>query len=216
MMIFPLMFSLNTSIGLNLAIALGSNVILVAKYRKQIEWKVVIPCSAVSVVLSVISARLSLSWNQTYIKMFLGLVLVVLAIYFYAFSERITMKATPRNGAIAGIFGGLGNGLFGIAGPPVALYFAAALTDTRTYIGSIQCYFLLINISGALTRAFSDAFIPAHYVIIAVGWVMAFMGTRAGVKYFEKLPEATVRRLFYLAIGVSGLITFLQSLSALI
>lgn len=216
MIFFPMLFPLNTAVGLAVAIPIISNLALGLIYRKHVQWKVVLSCGIVSSVISVVFATLSLSWNENYVKIGLGFVLIVLAIYFDRYSENIRIKPTIRNGAIAGIAGGLGNGLFGLAGPPVGLFFAAALPGNAAYLGSIQFYFLLINVVAIVTRTAHHAFGLEHIPMIIAGSVTSCLGIWLGIHFFEKLPKKTVRRLVYLAIAIGGLNAIAQSIIQLL
>lgn len=215
MMFFPMLFPLNTAVGLSVAIPIMSNLLLGLIYRKYVHWKTVLSCGIVSAVISVTIATLSLAWNENYVKIGLGLLLVVLAVYFDRYSERIRIKPTAKNGALAGIAGGLGNGLFGLAGPPVGLFFAAAFPDNAAYLGSIQFYFVLINLVAVTTRTVHHAFSLNHIPMIIAGWFASCLGIWLGTRFFEKLPEKTVRRLVYLAIAAGGLNAIVQSIISL-
>ena len=215
MMFFPLFFSLNTSVGLSVAIPVMTNFLLGMRYRKSVNWKTVLACSIVSAVISITITSLSLSWNENYLKIGLGALLIALAVYFDRYSDRIRIKPSVRNGALAGIAGGLGNGLFGLAGPPVGLFFAAAFPENDAYLGSIQFYFVLINLVAVATRTVHHAFTLQHIPMIIAGWIASWLGMLLGNHFFEKLPEKTIRRLVYLAIAVSGLNAVVQSILAL-
>jgi uncharacterized membrane protein YfcA len=87
-----------------------------------------------------------------YLKMFLGLLLMLVAIFFAFFPNRIKISPSIRNGLITGALSGIGAGFAGIGGPPLAIYFLSALNDKEKYIGTIQFYFTLTNGGGIFSR----------------------------------------------------------------
>ncbi len=135
----------------------------------------------------------------------LGFFLMALSLYFACFSKRIVIKASTFNGLFMGIVAGLGNGLFGIGGPPIALYLFAAVKDKKQYLATIQAYFLVCNIQSILIRSYHGAFEISHVPIILVGWVAIAVGTYIGLLLFKRTPDYLLKRIVYLFVGASGL-----------
>ena len=52
----------------------------------------------------------------------LGIMLLVLSVYFLFFKGKIKLPSDPQYGFLAGLIGGITNGLFGAGGPPVVIY----------------------------------------------------------------------------------------------
>ncbi len=138
--------------------------------------------------------------------------LVLLSLYFARFSEKIHIQATVANGFLMGLVAGIGNGFFGIGGPPVALYLFAAATEKKSYLATIQAYFLFCNLHSILVRNLHGSLLVSHIPIILVGWVSIAIGTIAGLKLFTKIPEYFLKRIVYAFVGLSGLWIALQQL----
>ena len=96
MMFFPFLFPLNTAVGLCIAISSFSVCYLSFKHRKHICWKILIPCAFISVIVSTETTRISLSWNQSVVKIILGVALILLSLYFLYYSKYIHVKAIPK------------------------------------------------------------------------------------------------------------------------
>lgn len=154
----------------------------------------------------------SLSIDASHLTMVLGFFLVLLALYFAYFSERIHITANPRNGLLMGLVAGLGNGFFGIGGPPVALYLFAAISDKKAYLATIQAYFLFCNVHSILVRSHYGSLLVNHIPLILVGWAAIGIGTFAGLKLFNRISDHLLRRIVYIFVGLSGLWIALQQL----
>ena len=98
-------------------------------------------------------------------------------------------------GAVAGVLGGLINGLAAVGGPPVVLYLMSLPETARLHraniamaIGLMGCFVMVsVWLSGALGTG----------TLIRVGLlVLPFVfGVWAGTRLFHKLPGATFRRI---------------------
>lgn len=211
MTLFPMLFPLSTAVGLNVAIASVSALYIMISYWKDIQWKTILPVTVISLTISTITTICSLQVEQGILKVILGIFLIFLSLYFAWFAEQIHIRPSVRNGVLMGSMAGIGNGLFGLGGPPVALYFMASMEDTRKYVVSIQTYFFFSNVTTVIVRAATGAFQVFHLPLIVVGWICAAVGTWIGLKTSGRLPERTLKRLAYLFIGLSGLILVLNS-----
>ena len=210
MMFFPFLFPFSTAVTLNQIIAIVSTSLLTIKYWKSIQWKILWPILLPSIILGTLVILLSISVSSQKLSMLLGFFLVLLSLYFTFFSSRIKMRPTIANGLVMGCIAGLGNGLFGIGGPPVALYLFASVKGKHEYLATIQAYFLLCNIHSILMRSLHGALTVQHIPLILVGWVAIFTGTFLGLSLFNRLPDQILRRLVYSFVGISGLWIIIQ------
>lgn len=211
MTIFPLLFPLSTAVGLNVAIAAMSALYIMISRRAYIRWDIIIPVILISLVISTITTLLSLSAEQSVLTLILGCVLIFLALYFAVFAGRIHIHGSRRNGLLMGLLAGVGNGLFGLGGPPVALYFMASMNGTKEYVASIQTYFFFSNIVTVIVRTATGAFQGYHIPLIALGWGCAALGTWGGIKTSGMLPERILVRLAYLFVALSGVALIINS-----
>ena len=77
-----------------------------------------------------------IKWTE-YISLAFSVFLILLAIYFYVFSERISLQATRKTAAVCAMISGITSGLFGIGGSLMAIYFISAIEDKKSYIAII-------------------------------------------------------------------------------
>lgn len=212
MIFLPMLFPFSTAVTLCQVIAIVSTAYLSIRYWKYIRWRILLPLLLVSLVIGAIVTYTSLSIQQGLLKMALGLTLMILAAFFVWFSNRIKLKGSIGSGLAMGAVAGLGNGLFGIGGPPVALYLMACIEDKNEYLATIQAYFLLSNISTILIRAFSGSIGTEHIPLVLFGWLGIGLGTWVGLLAFKKISMASLKKLVYAFVGLSGLWVFVQEL----
>ncbi len=114
-----------------------------------------------------------------YLKMFQGLLLMLVAIFFAFFPNRINHRPRIRNGLLTGAPSGIGAGLAGIGGPPLAIYFLSALNDKEKYIGTIQFYFTLTNAIATFSRLLNGIIKPdlLLYACGLLGYLIGIMRT---------------------------------------
>ena len=171
-----------------------------------------LPVTAISLTVSTITTLCSLKAEQKVLKIILGVVLILLSVYFARFADRIHIQASRRNSVLMGTLAGVGNGLFGLGGPPVALYFMASMDDTRQYVASIQTYFFFSNVTTVFVRMATGAFQFFHLPLVLCGWLCAAAGTWLGMKTSGLFSERLLKRLAYLFIGLSGLSLVINAL----
>ncbi|MGE4454276.1 MAG: sulfite exporter TauE/SafE family protein [Sphaerochaeta sp.] len=210
MIFFPSLFPFSTAVTLNQIIALASTGFLTIRYWKSIQWKMLLPLLITSLLIGSLVIISSLQVASSTLTGILGVFLMGLALYFAFFSKRITIKPTIMNGLLMGMVAGLGNGLFGIGGPPVALYLFAAVEDKKQYLATIQAYFLVCNIQSILIRGSHGAFEISHIPLILVGWSAIAVGTYTGLLLFKRTPDHLLKRIVYLFVGASGLLIAFQ------
>lgn len=214
MIFLPMLFPFSTAVTLCQVIAIVSTAYLSIKYWKHIRWRILLPLLFVSLLVGAIVTYKSISMQQGFLKMALGLTLMVLAVFFVWFSNRIKLNGSIVSGIAMGAVAGLGNGLFGIGGPPVALYLMACIEDKNEYLATIQAYFLLSNISTILIRTFNGSLGTEHIPVVLCGWLGIGLGTWFGLLAFKKVSMAALKKLVYAFVGLSGLWVFAQELLA--
>ncbi len=136
--------------------------------------------------------------------MLLGMVLVLLSLYFLLFSEKIRIRPSLPGGILAGSLGGILNGLFSTGGPPVVLYLSAA-AGKMAYFASIQCYFALTNLYATGMRAAGGILTGNIFICSGIGLVGCLLGDAAGKLVFNRLNPKRFKQVIYAGMIVSGL-----------
>ena len=212
MIVLPRLFAFSTAVTLTQLIAIASTGYLMIRYWKQIQWRTLFPLLFTSLLIAAFVTVFSLSVDGGKLVIILGIALVVISLYFVAFSQSIKIKACPRNGLLMGTLAGFGNGFFGIGGPPVALYLLPSVPGKIEYLATIQAYFFFCNIESICIRIMNGALVVEQLPLIPLGWITIALGTFMGLKLFDKIPAALLKRIVYLFVGFSGLWIIIEAL----
>ena len=212
MLFLPMFLPFSTSVAIYQLVALVSTTWIVVRYRRYVAWRVMLPILAISLMVGVLMTFQSLRMSNSSLIIILGFALVAISIFSVSFSERIKVRPTVGAGMGLGLIAGVGNGLFGIGGPPVAIYLLAGTEDKRSYLATLQAFFLISNVSTIVIRIGSGAVGVVHVPLVAAGWLGIGLGTFLGLKLFEVLPKSLLKKLVYSFVGVSGVWMVVQEL----
>lgn len=205
MMIFlPSILPIAESAGVASLIMAASVLTLVLRYRHDIHLKRIIVPFLVYASVVAWSVHLVRVLDVHLLRMLLGGLLIVLSFYF---SVNKNAGTKPYPWLVAGLFmiiSGFFNGLFGIGGPLMALYFLSLASTTGEYIANIQTFFLIDIVYITTLRVLNGILTTTVIPFILVGMVGAILGTVIAARLMNHLNLAIVKRYIYVFIGVSG------------
>ena len=176
------------------------------RYRKSVSYKTALPLLIAALVTIPVAVGFATYVSAGVFQILLGVVLILLSLYFLLFNNKIRILPTVGNGVLAGAIGGTLNGLFSTGGPPVVLYLTQALSDNLTYFATIQFYFCITNIYATVSRAFSGVINLQVLICAAVGMIGCMAGDWLGKRVFDKLDAGKLRKIIYIGMIISGLI----------
>lgn len=206
MMVLPVFFLIPQAAGISSTIGLMLCSLMAYRYRKSVNIKKAIFPSALFLIVSSFSAYFSMYVNQVFIKKIFGAFLIALSIYFIFFSNK---EKKPLN-LVASLFcivcSGISDGLFGIGGPLMVLYFLNQTDGTEEYLGTIQTFFLVNSIYMAIFRFVNGIIDSNHLLPIACGMLGIALGQVVASKIVSKIDGQMLRKVTYVTIGVSGII----------
>lgn len=210
-----LMPSYAEAVTLSGILSLTSSTVVMIKYLKYVNWKRLLPISAAFFVFSSIAICLLDKIEGKEMRVILGLILIVISLYFSFFKDKLQKIIRPTAGWLlgAGSLSGVMGGLFGMQGPPVVLYLINSEPDKNHYMGMIQTYAVLTNFIMLSVRAcngYVTSDVGAAYLYSLGGLAV---GVFAGNWAFKRLSNRLFTYVVYAYIGLSGLIIFLTSLS---
>ena len=208
-----LMPSYAEAVTLSGILSLTSSTVVMLKYLKYVSWKRILPILAAFLVMSALAVFMLEKIEGRTMRIILGLILILLSLYFCFFKERLQKVIKPTSGwqIGSGVISGVMGGLFGMQGPPVVLYLINSEPDKNHYMGMIQTYAVLTNVIMLVTRACNG------YLTTAVGTTYLYsitglvVGVLAGNWAFKRLPDKLFAYIVYAYIGISGLVIFLTS-----
>ena len=176
------------------------------KYRKDINYKVVLPLLLAAAVSIPIAVYFSAKVSKGVFEILLGAVLILLSIYFLFFNKSVKLRASNIGGAIAGTLSGILNGLFSTGGPPAVLYLANVSVSNAAYFAGIQFYFSLTNIYATVMRAISGLLTLDVLLLSIFGLLGCVVGDFLGKRVFERLDGEKLKLIIYIGMIVSGII----------
>lgn len=208
-----LMPSYGEAVTLSGLLSLTSATVVTVKYLKFVTWKRFLPIVASFTVFSTIAIFMLDKIEGQTMRRILGIMLIVISLYFSFFKAKLQKLIRPTKGwqLGAGAASGIMGGLFAMHGPPVVLYLIASEPDKDHYMGMIQTYAVVTNITMLIVRAFNGyvtAAVGTSYIYALAGLVI---GVIAGNWAFKHIPNRLFTYIVYAYIGVSGLIILLTA-----
>ena len=215
MIFLPAILPMSTSAGVAALIPMVSIAIMVHRYHNALHFKRLIWPFLVYASVATWSIHLGKVLDVTFLKLMLGCLLCVLSLYFLFVKSAANRHYPLVVAVIFTIISGFFNGLFGIGGPLMALYFLSLAESKETYMASIQTFFLIDMTYVTGVRLANGIFTPQDLPIILVGILGAVIGTIIANHLLTRLNLDVIRQIIYVFIGCSGvfyLVTSLQSI----
>ena len=208
-----LMPSYAEAVTLSGLLSLTSAAAVMVRYMKYVTWKRILPIIAAFIVFSTIAISLLDRIEGRAMRVILGVMLIIISLYFSFFKGKIQKLIRPTAGwqLGTGTASGIMGGLFGMHGPPVVLYLVASEPDKDHYMGMIQTYAVITNIIMLATRAWNGYVTPTvgtTYIYALAGLVI---GVFAGGWAYKHIPNRIFTYIVYTYIGISGLIILLTA-----
>ena len=175
------------------------------KFRENVRWKLTIPILCGSYLATFLSIRFLGNASFDLMEKILGIMLLVLSVYFLFFKGKIKLPSDPQYGFLAGLIGGITNGLFGAGGPPVVIYLLGATASHAIYLATIQGYFAFNNIYATIVRFLSGQLTPEVLTGLWGAIPAMVLGIFVGDRLAPHLPDKTILKGIYILMALSGL-----------
>ncbi len=209
MVFFPMLFPILNASAISSSISLAVSGPMSWRYRKQTAWKLLLLPTVIYIATSSASIVLAPYLPTEALKKFFGFFLIVLSIYFLTVAGKLKIKASLSSAMVCGTLSGIVGGLFGIGGPPMVIYFLAALDDKEKYLGTIQTFFFLTGIWTLAFRVINGIYRMDMIPYTLIGLAGMLIGTRIGVRIIDRINADTMRKLVYAFLGFAGLVNML-------
>lgn len=205
-----LMPSYGEAVTLSGLLSLTSATVVMVKYLKYVTWKRLLPIVAAFVVFSTLAICLLDKIEGRTMRMILGITLILISLYFSFFKEKLQKIIRPTRGwqLGTGSASGLMGGLFGMHGPPVVLYLISSEPDKDHYMGMIQTYAVITNITMLAVRAYNGYVTPAVSSAYLYGLAGLAIGVLTGNWAYKRIPNRLFTYIVYAYIAISGAIIF--------
>lgn len=213
MMIFmPLLFPLLQASAITSALCIALTVSLAVRYRKVVNWEKLVLPGSIYLIFCNLTIWISTYLNTRYLMLAFGIFLVALALYSELAKSRIVFRPTPAVAITVSVISGISGGLFGIGGPLMAPYFLSATTGKEEYIGTMQTLFAFSTVIGLGMRIARRIYTLSLLPATLLGMVGVLIGRKIGIAVLNKINIATMSRLIYIMVGLSGVLTISSNL----
>jgi uncharacterized membrane protein YfcA len=208
-----LMPSYGEAVTLSGLLSLTSAAVVMVKYLKYVTWKRFLPIVASFVIFSTLAICMLDKIEGQAMRIILGIVLIIISLYFSFFKEKLQKIIRPTSGwqLGAGAASGVMGGLFGMHGPPVVLYLVASEPDKDHYMGMIQTYAFVTNLTMLAVRAWNGYVTPMVGTTYIYGLIGLAVGVLSGNWAYKRIPNRIFTYVVYAYIAVSGLVILLTA-----
>ncbi|GAA0364069.1 putative membrane protein YfcA [Bacillus horti] len=194
----PIMFSLKDSTLLVMSLTLILSLNILSKIYKYIEWRsLFIILSGAFVGRLMAFFFLTTYGEMDFLKKWLGVFLVLLVLYLFFKKDRqvseVWMK--PIVPVLLGSLGGFIGGVFAVGGPFFVFYFLLLYQDKRKYNANLQATFFLTSLFTLILHGSHGDINTSFYLYFIVGIGSVFLGSTLGLKWFDRLPQALIKKL---------------------
>lgn len=182
------------------------------KYRKSIKWKVLSPFLLTALVVGILLTWYSVKIPVSFLKFYLGIVLIVIAAAMFYGSGKIKFMPNKVAGVTMGALSGVLNGLFAMGGPPVALYLLPALSDKIQYIACANTYFVIFKLLSLPIRFMNGSIDRSYTGYLVVSMISMTAGSIIGDRIMRIIPTKLLKKMVYAFVGISGIIIIMQQI----
>lgn len=211
MMFFPFFLpSYGESVMLSGLLAGSTAMMIAVKNWKYIRWKLMGLVTFFNVLFSFVATEYMREMSNNTLKQCLGLVLILIALYFLFGEGRMgkVFKSKPAQITIGSISGVMG-GMFAMPGPPLVLYCISTLEDKREYVTTLQAFSVVFNLFYTIFRLKVGFYSENTFFLWGIGLMGAFIGSTLGSRCFDIISNKTLKRIVYLMMIVSGIVAVL-------
>lgn len=206
-----LMPSYGESTTLSGMLSAAQSVFILSKAYKYVTWKRMIPILITFLVVAYASIQFVSTVADTHLRLLLGIMLIVMSLYFLFLNQKISIRPTMPLQISMGSISGVMGGFFGMQGPPAVLYFLASEKDKEHYLAMAQIYFFIGNVAMTLFRAQNGLFTQE----VRMGWLYGIagvaVGTYLGKLVFDRISSETLRKIVYIYMAISGVVAIVES-----
>ncbi len=183
---------------------------LVIRYRKHINWPVILPALIIYTSISVATLFLVKKLDLKLLQLFLGVFLTLLSLYYLFLADKIKPPKSMAFLIGASAFSGVTAGLFSIGGPLIVLTHFDRFDTREEYIASTQLLFGLNNVLCTIIRGLIGTFSAELIPFSLLGIVFISLGRAAGIRISGHLSMEKMKKMVYAGVLISGIINIVN------
>lgn len=205
-----LFYDFHTALVLVAIVHIFGNIGRVAFFRAGLNKKIFIAFGLASVCFTLPGALLVTSLDQSTAKRFLGLFLLMYAIYTL-FKPSLKLKLNNFTMAAGGAFSGFLAGLMGTGGPVRGAFLTAFGLPKMQYVSTAAAIALAVDMARLPVYFSQNLLDTRYYWFMPVLFAVALGGSFCGKKIVDKIPEQLFEKIVHLFIAFIGLYLIMNS-----
>ena len=206
----PLMFSYQDSLIIVSILSILVCIVAFAGIYKDARYDLLLYPMIFYVISNIICVKFLKDNLQADWRSVLGIVLILVGLFFAFVMKNISLKANKKYGALFGLLSGCLGGLFGVGGPPMILYVLSLKEITsREYISTVQLFGLTSCAIDFIIKASYGLVVSEVYIWVLSGIVPLILGIYLGSKIYGKLSAESIKKVVYAIIIADGLMLML-------
>jgi uncharacterized protein len=173
---------------------------------RQCTWREILPMFAACVIAIPLGATALVVLDPIVLRWFMvATILLLLAILMsgWRYQGRPSLPLTLG----VGLFSGFGGGAVQIAGPAVIIYWLGGANNTVTVRANMMVYFLLMDVVMLVVYGLRGLFTAELTVLALLLGIPFFAATAAGALLFHSSSDRSYRRIAYIIIAVSAIVS---------
>lgn len=212
MLAMPYYFDMLQAPAITSTITLGITAGLAWTYRKHLDFKAILLPTIAYELGSMVTLHFAGGLDLELVGLAFGVFLIAIALYFIFVPPSFSVQANFLSATLCGLISGVCSALFGIGGPLMAMYFLVATKTKESYIGSLQFSFAVTTTINLIIRIQKGFYTLSFLPITILGIVGITLGKQLGVKILAKINVDLMRKLVYILVGISGVMTLFEHL----
>ena len=206
MLVLPFALSVPEAAGVTGVASLALTMSMVLRYRHYAHLRAIALPAAGYITVSWASILIGRDADPAVMKGALGVFLIALAAYFLSGKgSGFEPKGTAAVACV--LVSGVCDGLFGIGGPLMVVYYLARIKDVKEYLGTIQAFFMITLAAATVMRLASGVLSVADAPLGAASVIGMLAGASAASRLVGKLDGELVRKATYVVIGFAGVVS---------
>lgn len=199
-----LLMSIDDVLTIFIPLSFLMNLFIILRYRKQIQWKVLLFVAAPWVFLGFVGGYYlrNIGFSEVNFKRALGVFLI-----FVAGLELLNLRGavTKFFHPIAFIIGGVAQSLFATGGPPIVYGLSDRITDKGQFRSTLQLFWLILN-AAFMIQIFSKS-LPNPYLYQYMVYLIPALpvGVGLGILLHKFIPQAFFKKAIFIVVALMGI-----------
>lgn len=197
---------------IDLLVNYPSNIVMIVKNRKSLDWKIYLPLIALVLAGSLPGALLLKNIDAGKIKLVFGFVVVLLGaeMFLRQYSHK-KLKSSKIALAIVGVIAGALCGLFGI-GALLAAYVGRVTDDQRAFKANMNAVFFAENTFRVVLYSILGLITIETLKRVALLLPVSLIALTVGMKLSSKIDESASKKIISILLMLSGISLILANL----